>query len=161
MLGSPCARASAPCSLLILFVLRVARGWHEPLMQGAKLSFNERDDLSKNALLSAQKAFVAEGTSVFSQANVTAACYKCARDFQLPCPEGWTEEGDGQCSAPAAYSGFCARRQVFTGADKREAEYLCGICWPCKSEALGCARNWEAHCPLGYKLLDIPYHGYA
>ena len=35
------------------------------------------------------------------------------------------------------------------GADKREAEYLCGICWPCKSEALGCARNWEAHCPLG------------
>jgi len=145
--------------LHLLFV--VVHGWHEPLLQGVKMGPDERQAVTKEVQSSARKTFLARSKRIGSDES-SPGCAMCVeKDYQNPCPSGWMEAKGGMCRAPAGYAGVCNTRQSFTGADKREAEMLCGLCWPCKEEASGCVRNWDAPCPHGYSPVDIPYYEYA
>ena len=60
----------------------------------------------------------------------------CAKDYEQPCPDGWTAEAAGACTAPDSYAGRCVRRQVFglfNELQKASWAASCGVSWPCRA----------------------------
>ena len=83
-----------------------------------------------------------------------AGCPSCEKDYLAACPEGWSQMGQGACTAPSGYMkcealGFLS---TYSEADKRDFESRCGVCWPCKSGAAFMARRVG----LDQKSADLP-----
>lgn len=147
-------------------------GWATPLENSAKVSPEERQRLSEEAALNAQRAYAPTKAKVAaflaSDAQVEKACPTCDKDYSDLCPLGWTEFTDGSCAAPKAYAGTCSKRQVFVGvsvAEKMEAEIACSMCWPCARGGEGtsgsCVRDWAQPCPNGYSPKDLANHEFS
>lgn len=120
--------------------------------------------LGRSVQISARQEFLAQRRKAASpqRGNLSSRCDACVdRDYQSLCPVGWNATRDGMCIASASYHGVCKKMQSFSGADKRESEILCEVCWPCKESVDACERNWDAPCPQGYSLKDIPFDEFA
>lgn len=145
-------------------------GWGTPLEATAKISDEEREQMSKEVAVTSRRAYAPTKARVAkfleAEAPLEKACPKCAdKDYSDPCPLAWAALADGRCVAPAGYAGECSEDQSFIGssaAEKMELEITCGICWPCarggESEAAMCRRDWAQPCPNGYSPQDIPYN---
>ena len=60
----------------------------------------------------------------------------CTKDYEQLCPDGWTAEAGGACTAPESYAGRCVRRQVFGAFNElQKASWAssCGVSWPCRA----------------------------
>jgi len=56
----------------------------------------------------------------------------CTADSSKPCPLGWAQDTNGDCLAPAGYSGRCVGRKSFSGMKNSEKELwakLCDVTW--------------------------------
>lgn len=72
------------------------------------------------------------------------------RNYDVPCPASWNEEGGGFCSAPLSLSTRCAKSYNFaakTDIQKEELAITCGHVWPCRQ---ACVQNYRAACPDGW-----------
>jgi CPW-WPC domain-containing protein len=61
----------------------------------------------------------------------------CTKDYEELCPDGWTEEAGGFCTAPESYAGRCVRRQAFFSFNElQKASWAasCGVSWPCRTK---------------------------
>jgi len=146
-------------------------GWAAPLEASAKVSTQERQQISETAAVNAHRAYLPTQASVAkllaTDAEVEDACPACSdKDYSDLCPLGWTELQDGWCAAPATYVGACEKMQAFISssvAAKMEAEIACGVCWPCArggGDDATCARDWSRPCPNGYSPQDISHHDF-
>merc|ERR1711972_1146175 len=98
-------------SFVALFFLSplpsLSAAWHEPLLQGFKISPDEIASISGELITNAKKAFMARRKPFLS-----TACLACpSKSYAEACPESWKETVDGTCVAPAAYAGICAKSQ--------------------------------------------------
>ncbi|SBT72198.1 CPW-WPC family protein, putative [Plasmodium malariae] len=62
---------------------------------------------------------------------------KCKKDYSKLCPQEWTKNSDGTCSAPIKYSGPCLPRASLHTLDKdmkESFEKLCKLDFPCLKE---------------------------
>ena len=95
--------------------------------------------------------------------GVVFACLGgCFADFSQACPEGWSLDAAGVCTAPGTYAGPCVGRKDFTNilwADKRVFESECVVRWPCRSGwakqkqpvvAKSCIADYGVNCPQGW-----------
>ena len=85
--------------------------WEDPLLRGAKLSLEDEVGLAESVVhaVPSQKAYA------------------------RLCPESWSEAGEGCCSAPSDYSGFCKTKMHVANLSiesKHEIEMACDVCWP-------------------------------
>lgn len=163
-------------STLLLYVLIAASlltavqcGWASPVEHAAKISPAERQRLSEDIAITAQKASApirgSVASSLATEAALANACPACGdKDFSDACPLGWMGMTDGGCAAPDSYTGVCGNKQFFVGASvaaKMEAEVACGICWPCavagKDDSATCIRDWAQPCPNGYTAQPISH----
>jgi len=78
----------------------------------------------------------------------------CMRDYTLPCPERWTDLGDGETCLAA--DGFeedgCEQEEKLgklTVAGKREFADRCKSKWPCYNK---CVEDFSSPCPIGWGL---------
>ena len=76
---------------------------------------------------------------------------QCVRDYNAPCPTGWTDLGDGgSCAAPVTYDGPCGGALSFKGLAAHEKMQLadsCGVSFAC---AGACAADYAQPCPDGW-----------
>lgn len=160
--------------ILVLFAsfLNLAcAGWVTPMETSAKISPQEREELSKDAAIASRRAYAPRKARVAiflaMEAQVQKACPACDdKDYSDPCPLGWSELSDGRCKAPAAYEGKCTEVQMFmgsSGAAKMELEMTCSICWPCTKGAkeATCDRDWSRPCPNGFAPKDIDFNHFS
>lgn len=158
-------------SLLCLSSLTlVLSGWEAPLESTAKISPEEREQMSKNASASSRKAYAPTKGRIAqflaSDSHMKQACPICGdKDYSDPCPLDWTELSDGRCKAPSLYKGDCNKLQTFLGstvAAKIELELSCAVCWPCTKvgadATAACVRDFTKPCPYGYTPQDISYN---
>lgn len=75
------------------------------------------------------------------------------RDYNAPCPSGWSDHGDGDaCDAPVSYDGPCGGTLHFGGLaahEKMDIAKSCGIAF---ARLDGCAADFSAPCPVGWRL---------
>jgi len=70
----------------------------------------------------------------------------CDRDYEAPCPNGWSPAGK-KCIAPKAYTGGCKSIEAFDDMDevqKRQWAQSCNSEWACKDQ---CRRDYNRLCP--------------
>lgn len=162
------------CILVVSLSVAASQSeWASPLESSAKVSPQERQQLSEKAASNAQKAYAPTKSKVAaflaSDAQVVKACPACGdKDYSDACPLGWTELTDGSCAAPKTYEAACSNKQVFIGssvAEKMEVELSCAICWPCSGggadSAATCVRDWAQPCPNGYSPQDLPNNEFS
>lgn len=144
-------------------------GWESPLESAAKISPQEREQISKNAATASQRAYAPTKGMVAKllavEAHMEKECPKCDdKDYSDACPLGWKALPDGRCKAPASYTGMCGDTQTFMGssvAQKMELETSCEICWPCtrgNDQAATCIRDWTSPCPQGFTPQEIVHN---
>jgi CPW-WPC domain-containing protein len=78
----------------------------------------------------------------------------CAKDYEQLCPDGWTAEAGGVCTAPDSYAGRCVRRQVFGSFNElQKASWAasCGVSWPCRAGRSGASLSQALPRALGSK----------
>jgi len=157
-------------ALLVFVVMEtVLAGWVLPLQAAAKISPQEREQMSYDAAMASQRAYAPKKERVAKflalEAQAKGPCPRCDdKDFSDPCPLGWDELMDGRCKAPLTYTGVCNEVQTFIAtpvAAKMELEMTCGVCWPCtrggQDETATCTRDWARPCPYGYSPQDIAH----
>lgn len=171
----PVMKQALPFCILVVSISVAASQseWSTPLENSAKVSPQERQQLSENAASNAQKAYAPTKSKVAaflaSDAKVAKACPACGdKDYSDACPLGWNELTDGSCAAPKTYEAACSNKQVFIGssvAEKMEVEIACGICWPCArggaDSSATCVRDIEQPCPNGYSPQDLPNNEFS
>lgn len=110
-------------------------------------------------------------------------CRDLRHDYKRPCPQGWTWEQDGTCSAPYFYRGTCpfsVNLLNYTKGMKATFAANCGVGWPLDSRygpakpkplparypshAPGqkpdweCKRNFNSTCPDGFNFDGVMCH---
>lgn len=69
------------------------------------------------------------------------------RDYSELCPEGWSDDGGGFCTAPANFDTKCATSYDFAEMDtktKQELAQTCSFNWKCKAT---CVEDYSKACP--------------
>ena len=101
--------------------------------------------------VNAAVARVVDEANMLASTQHTADGGACARNWEAPCPDGWSAGGNLLCEAPGSYDGGCAKLHSFqsVGVDSRAVfASECSAPWPC---ADGCAegRNYDG-CPASW-----------
>ena len=77
----------------------------------------------------------------------------CVRDYNVPCPVGWVDLGDGgSCSAPVSYEGPCGGELSFRGLAAHEKMSLAESCAVAFSCAGACSADYSQACPEGWSV---------
>ena len=77
----------------------------------------------------------------------------CVRDYNVPCPGGWVDLGDGgSCSAPVSYEGPCGGELSFRGLAAHEKMSLAESCAVAFSCAGACSADYSQACPEGWSV---------
>jgi len=111
---------------------------------------------------------------IYDECWVLWPCRDLKHDFRKPCPQGWTWEKDGLCSAPYFYSGTCPFKMNllnYTQGMKATFAANCNAQWPLASRYMNkpqptparypshapgqppawqCTRNFNRTCPDGF-----------
>lgn len=69
------------------------------------------------------------------------------RDYAELCPEGWHDDGNGFCEAPAGFKTQCATSYDFAEMDlgtRQELARTCGFQWKCQGS---CQQDFSKACP--------------
>ena len=76
------------------------------------------------------------------------------RDYNLPCPSGWVDRGDGDaCDAPVSYDGPCGGTLHFGGLAAHEKMDLANSCGVVFDRVGDCTADFSTPCPVGWRLV--------
>ncbi|CRH01699.1 CPW-WPC family protein [Plasmodium relictum] len=79
-------------------------------------------------------------------------------NFDSICPLNWTKIDENKCKAPDDYNGPCPKvsnlKKYNTEELKKRIENACLVNWPYTIKVNEYQRDYNAHCPIGWSLMD-------
>lgn len=101
---------------------------------------------------------IARANSAAATADAIASESGCSKNWNAPCPDGWTYDSSTAICHAAESQGRCSTLSAsLSAAEKKQSSRDCLAPWPCQGSCSNYGRNYGATCPSGWIELSGGY----